>query len=84
MIVPVDLPDELLQQIQASAREQGVPFREFVATALQAAATRPKGDRPARSKAFSQRVHDFGVHLDSPWTALAEIETEDYASRDRK
>ena len=84
MIVPVDLPDELLQQIQVSAREQGVPFREFVANALQTAATRAKGRRPAHRRAFSQRVHDFGVHLDSPWTALAEIETEDYTSRDRK
>lgn len=84
MIVPVDLPDELLQQIQASAREQGVPFREFVAKALQAAANRAKDSRPARSKTFSQRVHDFGVHLDSPWTALAEIETEDYTSREGK
>ena len=84
MIVPVDLPDELLQQIQASAREQGVPFREFVANALEVAANRPKSRRPAHSRAFSQRVHDFGVYLDSPWTALAEIETEDYTSRDRK
>src|SRR5687768_3716569 len=84
MIVPVDLPDELLQKIQASASEQGVPFREFVATALQAAATGAKNSGPAHRRAFSQRVHDFGVHLDNPWTALAEIETEDYTSRDRK
>jgi hypothetical protein len=83
MIVPVDLPDDLLQQVQASAREQGVPFREFVASALQTAAAKKGGGRGS-SKVFSQKVHDFGIHLESPWTALAEIETEDYTSRGRK
>jgi hypothetical protein len=84
MIVPVDLPDELLRQLQASAREQGVPFRDFVATALQGAVARVSAGPPPAPRVFSQRVHDFGVHLESPWTALSEIETEDYTSRNRK
>jgi hypothetical protein len=81
MIVPVDLPDDLLLQVQAAAREQGVPFRDFVAHALRGAASAP---RPASSKPFVQRAHDFGVHLESPWTVLAEIETDDYTRRFRK
>ena len=24
---------------------------------------------------FTQKVHDFGVHLDSPWSLLADLET---------
>lgn len=81
MIVPIDLPDDLFQRVEASAREQGIGFREFVAGALQSALALP---RPARPKTFAQRVHDFGTHLESPWTALAEVETDDYTSRYRK
>ena len=85
MIVPIDLPDALLQRVEASAREQGVPFREFVANALQAAVASASGKRPARAKAFSQRVHDFGTHLESPWTVLAELETDEHtSSKNRK
>ena len=84
MIVPVDLPDALLQRVEASAREQGVPFREFVANALQAAVTSASGKRPARAKAFSQRVHDFGTHLESPWAVLAELETEEYTGSSKR
>jgi hypothetical protein len=25
--------------------------------------------------AFTQKVHDFGTHLESPWTLLADLET---------
>ncbi len=78
MIVPVDLPDDVLQQVQAVARAQGIPFRDFVANALKAAAELPSA---AASKSFVQKAHDFGTHLESPWTVLAEIETEDYTRR---
>jgi hypothetical protein len=78
MIVPLDLPADLLQEVQTSSREQGIAFREFVVSALQAAVARP-GRKV--SKSFSQRAHDFGTHLESPWTVLAEIETDDYKGR---
>ena len=78
MIVPIDLPDELLQRVQGAAREQGIPFREFVANALQMAAATA---RPRLATFFSQRVHDFGAHLESPWTVLSEIETDDATRR---
>ena len=81
MIVPLDLPDDLLERVQAAARDQGMTFREFVADALRSAAAAP---RVGSSKVFVQKAHDFGAHLESPWTALAEIETEDYTSRLRK
>ena len=84
MIVPVDVPDDLLQRVEAAAREQGVPFREFVAAALQAAVASPGGRRSRRFRGFSQRVHDFGTHLDSPWAVLAELETDEYTSRKLK
>jgi hypothetical protein len=83
MIVPVDLPDKLLQRVQASAREQGVPFREFVAGALEAAVAEAGAKRPA-SRVFSQCVHDFGAHLESVWTVLAELETDEYTGRKSK
>ena len=84
MIVPVDLPDDLLQRVEASAREQGISFREFVASALQAAVAPAPGKRSSRPRRFSQRVHNFGTHLESPWTVLAELETDEYTGRKQK
>ena len=27
---------------------------------------------------FTQRVHDFGTHIETPWTLLADIESEEH------
>jgi hypothetical protein len=76
MIVPVDLKEELLGRAEASAKAQGVSFREFVAAALENAVV---NSRPTTPRRFVQRTHDFAAHLESPWTVLAEVEGEAYA-----
>ena len=72
MIVRLEIEGELLSQAEAAARGQGIQFKEFVSTALRHAVAQAKVVPPAR---FSQKVHDFGTHLESPWTLLADLET---------
>jgi len=72
MIVRLEIEGELLSQAEAAARGQGIHFKEFVSAALRQAVADSKAVAPA---AFTQKVHDFGTHLESPWTLLADLET---------
>ena len=72
MIVRLDIEGDLLSQVEAVARGQGIEFKEFVNTALRAAVAQAKFVAPST---FTQKVHDFGAHLESPWTLLADLET---------
>ena len=72
MIVRLEMEGELLTQVEAAARGQGIEFKEFVNGALSAAVAQAKFVAPAT---FTQKVHDFGTHLESPWSLLAELET---------
>ena len=72
MIVRLEIEGELLSQAEAVARGQGIQFKEFVSTALRNAVAQAKVVPPA---IFTQKVHDFGTHLESPWTLLADLET---------
>ena len=72
MIVRLEIEGDLLTRVEAVARTQGIEFKEFVNAALQNAVAQAKFVPPAH---FSQKVHDFGTHLESPWTLLADLET---------
>ena len=72
MIVRLEIGGDLLTQAEAAARAQGIEFKEFVNTALRAAVAQAQFVAPT---AFTQKVHDFGTHLESPWTLLADLET---------
>ena len=72
MIVQLEIEGELLSQAESAARGQGIQFKEFVSTALRHAVAQAKFVAPAK---FTQKVHDFGTHLESPWTLLADLET---------
>ena len=72
MMVPLEIKDDLLTQAETAAKLQGISFREFVAAALQSAIVRARFSPPAP---FVQKVHDFGTHLESPWSLLSDLET---------
>ena len=72
MIVRLEIDGNLLSEVEAAARAQGIDFKEFVHTALRNAVSHAQFITPAP---FSQKVHDFGLHLESPWTLLADLET---------
>jgi hypothetical protein len=72
MMLRVEIEDELIAQSEAAAKQQGVNFKEFFSTALKVAVAQAKFATPP---VFTQKVHDFGVHLDSPWSLLADLET---------
>jgi len=74
----VDLEEELIAQAEASAKAQGLGFKEFVATALRSAVAQTKFTPPS---AFTQKTHDFGAHLESPWSLLADLETNATVTR---
>jgi hypothetical protein len=76
MITKVDLDDKLAADLETAAKARGLSMREFIRMALRQATDSPlPAGGPAR---FTQRVHDFGTHIESPWTSLADIETEEY------
>ena len=75
MIVRLEIGGDLLTQAEAAARAQGIEFKEFVNTALRAAVAQAQFVAPT---AFTQKVHDFGTHIESPWTILVDIESEEY------
>ena len=81
MIVPVEISEDLLSRAEAAAKAGGVSFREFVSTSLESALANAK---PGVVKPFVQRTHDFGTHLESPWTLLGEIESEGYLADVKK
>lgn len=68
----VEVEDELVAQTEAAAKQQGVSFKDFVATALRGAVAQAKFATPP---VFTQKEHDFGTHLESPWSLLADLET---------
>jgi hypothetical protein len=72
MIVRLEIEGDLLSQVEAAARGQRIEFKEFVSSALRNAVAQAKFVAPTK---FTQKVHDFGTHLESPWTLLADLET---------
>lgn len=72
MIIRVEVDDDLATKVEVAARGQGIQFDAFVASALSVAVSQAQLTAPGP---FVQRVHDFGTHLESPWSLLADLET---------
>lgn len=82
MKTPLEIDSGLAAKIEAAAKARGISTREFVRAALLHAL---KASSAAGGKArFVQRVHDFGIHIEVPWTLLSDLESDDYAMRFRK
>jgi hypothetical protein len=75
MITSLNIEDQLLADAEAAAKAQGKSFRDYVQEALRISLATQRGGRPAR---FAQRSADLGVHIESPWSVLAEVENEEY------
>lgn len=72
MIIRLDIEDELVAHAEMAAKQQGLGFNEFVSAALRGALAQVQF---APLPAFTQKVHDFGTHIESPWSLLVDIET---------
>lgn len=75
----LDIDDALAAEIEAAAKLRGMTLRDFIRAALRQAVSMPAP--LAVPGQFVQRVHDFGVHVESPWTVLADLETDEYAQK---
>ena len=79
MMLNLELDEALVAQLENTARAHGVSAREFIRAALLRAAA---GPAPAPCCVlFSQKVHDFGAHIESPRTILSEIESDEYVRK---
>ena len=72
MILSLEVSGDLMTRVETAAKAQGVSFQEFVTSALNGAVAQTKAVPP---RIFSQKVHDFGTHLENPWTLLSDLET---------
>jgi len=81
MITNLDIDDALAAQLESAAKARGISTREFIRNALRQALSVPAQVIPTR---FVQRAHDFGTHIESPWTLLVDIESEEHFRKDRK
>ena len=72
MILRLEVSGDLMTQVEMAAKAQGVSFQEFVTNALSSAVAQTKVVAP---RTFSQKVHDFGAHIESPWSLLSDLET---------
>ena len=76
MITNLEIEEGLAAQLETAAKARGITPREFIRGALLHALSAP-AQSPGRAR-FVQRVHDFGTHLETPWTLLVDIESEGY------
>lgn len=72
MILSLEVSGDLMTRVETAAKAQGVSFQQFVTSALSSAVAQTKAVPP---RTFSQKVHDFGTHLENPWTLLSDLET---------
>jgi hypothetical protein len=82
MITSLEIDDSLAAQLDLAAKARGISTREFIRTALrQALETARPATGPAR---FVQPVHDFGTHIESPWTILVDVESDEYIRKNSR
>ncbi len=79
MITNLEIDDQLVTQLESAAKARGISTREFIRTALREALC--ESGRQVAPVPFVQAVHDFGTHIESPWTLLADIESEEHVRK---
>lgn len=78
----VEIDDELAAQLESAAKARGMSFRDFVTGVLKDSATQVTVSPPPPP--YVLRTFDFGVHIESPWTVLADLESQEYAPKVNK
>jgi metal-responsive CopG/Arc/MetJ family transcriptional regulator len=72
----LEIEDALAAELESAAKAHGISTREFIRGALRQALEDSSGS--VNRTRFVQRVHDFGTHIESPWTILVDIESEEH------
>jgi len=76
MITNLEIDNRLAAQLESAAKARGISTRQFIREVLRQAVANPTPS-PAPTR-FVQKVHDFGTHIETPWTILVDIESEGY------
>ena len=79
MIKNLEIDEAVLKQLEAIAKARAISVRNLIREILgEAARNAVPLCCPAR---FTQKTHDFGAHIEAPWTLLAELESEEYVGK---
>ena len=78
----VEIEDDLAAQLESAAKARGMSFKEFVSGVLKESVTQNVAAPPP--PLYTMRTYDFGVHIESPWTVLADLESQEYAPKANK
>lgn len=78
----LEINPELAARLETAAKSRGLTVRDFVEEALRqrvAETPEPVSNPPAP---YVLKTFDFGVHLESPWTVLADLESQEFTSKE--
>jgi predicted CopG family antitoxin len=82
MVKNLDIDDAAAEQLEGMAKARGISFSELVREIINEAIRKQLPQLPqGTTSQFRQKVHDFGAHLEAPWTVLADIESEEYVRK---
>jgi hypothetical protein len=70
------MKDELAEKLQAVAKARGMTLRELIPTLLEQAVAAPAS--PSTPSRYVLKTHDFGAHIEQPWTVFADLESQEY------
>jgi hypothetical protein len=79
MMTNLEIENSLAAELEAAAKARGISTRDFIRHAILQAIQNPGAFHLPNP--FVQQVHDFGTHIESPWTVLVDLETEEYAQQ---
>ena len=80
----VEIDETLAAQLESAAKARGMSFRDFVSGVLKDSVAQSTAAAPPPPPRYVLRTFDFGVHIESPWTVLAELESQEYAPKVNK
>jgi hypothetical protein len=69
----IEIDDQLAEHLEAAAKARGLSLREHIRQVLRQSLSLSA----AGSAVYQLPVRDFGAHIENPWLALAEIESEE-------
>lgn len=78
----VEIEGELATRLESAAKARGMSFKDFVSGVLKDSVTQESAAPPLPP--YVCRTFDFGVHIESPWTVLADLESQEYAPKASK
>lgn len=79
MIANIEIEDALVAQLETAAKSRGLSFRAYLTEVLTKAANSPA---PLTAlQPYVMKTHDFGAHIESPWTLVVDLESDEYLRR---